>query len=195
MVLELFDAGTKNMTYVTIPADTQITISGKTYSELLEKSSALPQVVKMSDINSYFSGDVAYEYGILILQEELKADIGYFTAMTSDVFEKYFQSEKSKKQIFRPSKELLDEASKCKTEDDMKDFMESKWDSVICDITLSQKQHHAKELKDVNRDFIHTYRMRGKESGGVFKLNRDKNKKLIEKIWEKKAYQTVQKKV
>ena len=195
LVLELFDAGTKNMTYVTIPADTQITISGKTYSELLEKSSALPQVVKMSDINSYFSGDVAYEYGILILQEELKADIGYFTAMTSDVFEKYFQSEKSKKQIFRPSKELLDEASKCKTEDDMKDFMESKWDSVICDITLSQKQHHAKELKDVNRDFIHTYRMRGKKSGGVFKLNRDKNKKLIEKIWEKKAYQTVQKKV
>ena len=194
MVLELFDAGTKNMTYVTIPANTQITISGKTYGELLEKSSMLPQVVKMSEINSYFSGDVAYEYGILILQEELKADIGYFTAMSSDVFEKSFEKEGGKKLIYRPTKELLDESSKCKTEDDMKDFLESKWDSLICDITLSQKQHHAKELKDVNRELIRTYRIHGKASGDAFKLDKEKAKKLIENVWEKKTYQIPQKK-
>ena len=194
MVLELFDAGTKNMTYVSIPANTRITISGKTYNELLEKSPMLPQVVKMSEVNSYFSGDVAYEYGILILQEELKADIGCFTAMTTDVFGTYFEKESGKKGIYRPTKALLDESSKCKTEDDMKDFIESKWDNMICDITLSQKQHHAKELKDVNRDLIRTYRIRGRESGGVFILDKEKNKKFIEKIWEKKTYQTPQKK-
>lgn len=194
MVLELFDAGTRNMTYVTIPTNTQITISSKTYGELLEKSSVLPQVVKMSEINSYFSGDVAYEYGILILQEELKAEIGYFTALRSDVFETYFEREKGKKLIYRPAKKLLDEASRCKSEDDMDDFIESKWDNLISDITLSQKQHHSKELKDVNREMIRTFRIRGKESGGVFKLNQEKNRNFIEKIWEKKTYQVPQQK-
>ncbi len=194
MVLELFDAGTKNMTYITIPVNTQITISGKTYGELLEKSPMLPQVVKMSAVNSYFSGDVAYEYGILILQEELKAEIGYFTAMTSDVFKKCFEREKGKKLIYRPTKALLDEAAQCKTEDDMNDLMESKWDNLISNITLSQKQHHAKELKDVNRDMIRTFCIRGKESNDVFKLDKSKNADFIEGLWEKKAYQMPQKK-
>lgn len=194
MVLELFDAGTKNMTYLTIPPQTQITISGKTYKELLEKSSKLPQVVTMSEINSYFSGDVAYEYGIMILQEELKADIGYFTAMSTDVFNTCFEKEQGKKLIYRPTSQLLNEAGSCKTAEDMDDFIESKWDSLISDITLSQKQHYAKELKDVNRELIRTYRVYGTESNGVFKLNKDKNKAFIEKIWERKAYKTAQKK-
>lgn len=194
MVLELFDAGTKNMTYLTIPPNTQITISGKTYKELLEKSTQLPQVVTMSEINSYFSGDVAYEYGILILQEELKADIGYFTAMSSDVFASCFEREGGKKLIYRPKDSLLKEAGKCRTEEEMDDFIESKWDQLISDITLSQKQHYAKELTDVNQEWIRTYIIYGTETNGEFKINKDKSTKFVEKIWEKKAYKTAQKK-
>ena len=171
MVLELFDAGTKNMTYVTIPASTQITISAKTYNDLLKKSSKLPQVITMSEISSYFQGDVKYEYGILILQEELKADIGYFTAMTSDEFNKCFEWENGKKKKLCPTKQLLDEAAKCSDESDMNDLIESKWDSLISDVTLSQKQQ--------------TFNKK-------FKLDKTKTAKMIEKIWEKKVYQSAQ---
>ena len=92
MVLELFDETTKNMAYITIPVNTQITISSATYAELMKVSQEVPQLATMSDINTYFSGDVAYEYGIMILQEELKADIGYFTAIPSGLFDTYFES-------------------------------------------------------------------------------------------------------
>lgn len=194
MVLELFDAGTKNMTYITIPPQTQITISGEKYREFLEKSSVLPQVVTMSELNSYFSGDVAYEYGILILQEELKVDIGYFTAMTSDEFDQCFEKEQGKKLIYRPMSQLLDEAGKCETEEDLNDFMDSWWDRLISDVTLSQKQHYAKELLDVNRELIRTYRAYGTETNGIFKLDKDKNKEFVNAVWEKKAYKTPQKK-
>lgn len=194
MVLELFDAGTKNMTYLTLPSNTQITISGKTYQDLLKKSTKLPQVVTMSQMNTYFSGDVAYEYGILILQEELKTDIGYFTAMSSDVFDSFFERESGKKMIYRPKESLLKEAAKCETEEDMNDFIESKWGQLISDITLSQKQHYSKELKDVNYERIRTYQIYGSETNNVFKIDKDKNKDFIEKIWERKAYKTVQKK-
>lgn len=188
MVLELFDSNTKNLTYITIPANTQITISGKTYKKLLEKSGQLPQMVTMSKINEYFSGDVAYEYGIMILQEELKTDIGYFTAMKSSEFKKCYEREAGKKLIYRPTEALLGEASQCKDEDAMNDLIEKKWDTLISDITLSQKQHYAKDLIQINREFIYTYRAFGSEAAGVFKLDKQKNQKFMNGIWEKNAY-------
>ncbi len=194
MVLELFDAGTKNMTYITIPANTQITISSTTYEEFIEVCPGLPQVVTMADINSYFTGDVAYEYGILILQEEFDTDIGYFTAMTTDVFDQCFEREEGNIKIYRPTDDILTEASACETEDDMKDFIESKWDTLISDITLRQKQLYADELKDVDPDLIYTHRVYGNKTGDVFKLAEDKNEELVETIWEKKAYKKAQKK-
>lgn len=194
MILELFDAGTKNMTYLTIPANTQISISARTYEELLEKSPQLPQVVTMSDLNSYFSGDVAYEYGILILQEEFNTDIGYFTAMDSEIFAQCFEKEEGKTLIYRPTQSLLDEASQCRTEEEMSDLIESKWDNLISDLTLTQKQHYAKELKDVKAELIRTHRVYGTESGGVFKLSENKNADFVESVWEKKAYTKAQKK-
>lgn len=188
MVLELFDSNTKNLTYITIPVNTQITISGKQYGELLEKSGQLPQVIQMSKIRDYFSGDVAYEYGILILQEEFRADIGYFTAMPMAEFNKCFERENGKKLIYRPTKAILDQAAQCKDESAMSDLIEGKWDILISDITLSQKEHYAKDLVQVNREMIYTYRAFGSESSGVFKLKVKKNRNFVNNIWEKDAY-------
>lgn len=192
MVLELFDETTKNLVYITIPANTQISISANTYTELMQVSQQLPQLVTMSDINTYFSGDVAYEYGIKILQEELKADIGYFTAMTSEQFNKYFEKKSKKSTAYLPSQTLLDSAAKCKSKGDMNDFIEDMWDNLISGITLSQKQSYSSALIQVNRDYIRTYTAYGEKSGDVFLLNRRKNKKLINGIWEAEAYTSPQ---
>ncbi len=83
MVLELFDKETGNLDYITIPNKTQISLSSTKYNEYMEVSPQIPQIVTLRDINEYFTGDVAYEYGILLLQEVLNVDIGYFTAMDS----------------------------------------------------------------------------------------------------------------
>lgn len=194
MVLELFDSNTKNLTYITIPVNTQITISSKQYGDLLEKSGQLPQVVQMSKIKDYFSGDVAYEYGILILQEEFRADIGYFTAMPMAEFNKCFERENGNKLIYRPTKAILDQAAQCKDESAMRDLIEGKWDILISDITLSQKQHYAKDLVQVNREMIYTYCAYGSESSGVFKLKLKKNRNFVNNIWEKDTYTVPQRK-
>lgn len=194
MVLELFDSNSKNLTYITIPVNTQITISGKRYGELLEKNGQLPQLIQVSKVTDYFSGDVAYEYAILILQEELRADIGYFTAMPTAEFNKCFERENGKKLIYRPTQAILDRVAQCKSESDMNDLIEEKWDTLISDITLSQKQHYSKDLIQVNREMIRTYRLYGSESSGIFKLKQQKNQDFIDSIWEKKAYKMPQKK-
>ncbi len=188
MVLELFDETTKNLHYITIPANTQITISATTYEELLKANQGIPQVVKMSDIPEYFSGDVAYEYGIMILQEELHADIGYFTTFTSERFHQYFEMLDKKETTYYPSRSLLDGAAKCRDEGDIEDFMEEKWDDLISDITLRQKQNYAEALVEAKRDYIRAYRAYGSESGNAFLLNKKKNRKLINSLWEMESY-------
>lgn len=193
MVLELFDSTSGNLNYITIPANTQISISSKTYTDLIQISQKLPQLSLMSDINEYFNGDVAYEYGILILQEELKADIGYFTAMSSDKFETYFENAGTKeKPKYKPAKALLDRVSKAPSADTIEDLMEELWGELITDITLSQKQNYAGALTKVNTDNIRLYHAYGAKNGTVYTLNKSKNKKLINRIWEAESYTTPQ---
>lgn len=192
MVLELFDETTKNMHYLTIPANTQITISQTTYAELIKENQSIPQVIKMSDIPEYFTGDVAYEYGILLLQEELRADIGYFTMVTSERFHEYFEKLDKKELTYYPSRMLLDAAAKCTDQKDMENYMEDQWDSLVSDITLLQKQDYAEALLQVNRDYIRAYRLYGKETGKVFLMDKKKNRKLINSLWEEESYASPQ---
>lgn len=192
MVLELFDEMTKNMHYLTIPANTQITISQTTYAELIKENQSIPQVIKMSDIPEYFTGDVAYEYGILLLQEELRADIGYFTMVTSERFHEYFEKLDKKELTYYPSRMLLDAAAKCTDRKDMENYMEDQWDSLVSDITLLQKQDYAEALLQVNRDYIRAYRLYGKETGKVFLMDKKKNRKLINSLWEEESYASPQ---
>ncbi len=192
MVLELFDESTKNL--VTIPKKTQISISTNTYEELVKASQNVPQLASMKKINQYFSGDVAYEYGIIILQEELKADIGYFTAIPSDKFDEYFENAGSKKKPkYKPSSALLDKVDACESQKDMEKLMDKEWEHVISDITLSQKKHYAEAFTQINRDYIRTFHAYTYKSGKSVRLSIKKNKRLINNIWESDTYTSAQK--
>lgn len=192
MVLELFDMGTKNMTYITIPVNTAVTLSDKTFQEYRKINPNIPRSFCMKDLNKYFDGDVAYEYGILILQEDLPVDIGYFTAFTSTEFDKLFERKVKSTELYQPTKELLDEADKCTDKSDMNSFIEDKWDILISNITLSMKQHYSEALTNVNRDRIYLYKAYGTKDGDVYQLKRKKNRRLVNKIWEAVAYMTPQ---
>ncbi|MBO5485998.1 MAG: LytR C-terminal domain-containing protein, partial [Eubacterium sp.] len=192
MVLELFDQNTKNLTYVTIPVNSQIAISQATYAEFLEASKKAPQLATLADINDYFSGDVAYEYGIRVLQEAMDVDIGYFTALPSDKFDTYFQKKSEKEPLYMPSQALLDQAGKCTSEGDMEDFIEEKWDELISDATLSQKQKYAESLLGVNKEFIHVHGVYGESNGQSFTIDGKKSAKLVNNIWELDAYTSPQ---
>ncbi len=181
VVLELFDKETGNMDYVTIPNKTQIALSSQDYEKYLEVSNLLPQIVTLKDINEYFSGDVAYEYGILFLQSELDVEIGYFTAMETTEFNKRFEK---KDNAFVPRSEYLDTVAENKDERAMEDFIEKEWDVVISDITLSQKKQYAEGFLKVNRDYIYAHRAYAEEIKGKATLDAKQTTQMIKKIWE-----------
>lgn len=192
VVLELFDKETGNLDYVTIPSKTQISLSKKKYQEYMEISDQIPQIVTLQDINEYFAGDVAYEYGILLLQEDLNVDIGYFTALESNEFGKRFEQ---KNGAYKPKSEYLDTVGQNKDESAMKDFIEKEWDIVISDITLAQKQQYAAAFVKVNPKFIYAHRAYAEEVKGKATLDAAKTKKMIDKIWDSEARTNKQKKI
>lgn len=181
IVLELFDKETGNLDYITFPVNTQISLSKAKYEEYLKINSHIPQIVTLGDINQYFNGDVAYEYGILFLQEELKTDIGYFTAMDSVEFNKRFDKQDG---IYKPSEEYLETVAQNKDEASMKKFIEKEWDIVVSDITLLQKQTYAAGFLKVKLKCIRAHKAYAEEMKEKATLDGEKTKKMINRIWE-----------
>lgn len=192
VVLELFDKETGNLDYLTIPNKTQISLSQAKYKEYLEKGNQIPQIVTLRDINEYFSGDVAYEYGILLLQEELDVPIGYFTVFDSAEFEKRFDK---KDGAYKLSDEYLDAVEQNKDEAAMEDFIEKEWDSLISDITLVQKQAYVSGFLKVNREYIYAHRAYAEEIKGKATIDGERTKKMVNQIWESEARTKKQQKV
>ncbi len=192
MVLELFDKETGNLDYITIPVKTQISLSEDKFHEYMEISEQIPQIVTLQDINQYFTGDVAYEYGILLLQEELNVDIGYFTALDSKEFSKRFDQTDG---AYKPSEEYLEAVGKNNDESAMKKFIENEWDIVISNIKLVQKQQYAAAFLKVKPAYIYAHRAYAEEVKGGATLDAKKTKKMIDKIWDSKARTAEQKKV
>ncbi|MCR4605643.1 MAG: LytR C-terminal domain-containing protein [Eubacterium sp.] len=188
MILELFAQDTKNMTYITIPANTAVSIGSDTYAKLTQVNQSLPQTVVMSDIPNYFAGDVAFEYGIMILQEQLPVDIGYFTAIPSDKFNVYYKFGEKLDDCYTPTDAYISTLKKCTTEGDMKDLIEDMWDEQYSDITLQQKENYAAALAGVNWDYVHAYAAIGTKDGENFTIDGKKTKKLVNKVWESDPY-------
>ena len=192
MILELFDQNTKNMTLMTIPADTQVTMSDALFQETSKLNASIPQTLRLYDATSYFSGDVAYEYGIRILQEALPVDIGYFTAIPKTKFQMYYELGTKRDKCYAPTNAYVSSMKKCTTKAEMDDMLTDLADEQISDITLSQKLNYSEALSKVNWDFVHVYVLKGTQGDQGFVIDSKRSKRMVSKIWESEAYTSAQ---
>ncbi len=184
LVLELLDKESGNLDYITIPINLQINLSAADFQEFSEKSQQIPQIASIKDINKYFTGDVAYEYGILLLQKELDVDIGYFTMYEKNEFEKRFKKENRK---FVLREEYVQSMYSNKDSESMNEFLKQEWKSLVSDLTLSQKQSYVEAFLKVKPELIYYHRAYAEEVGNIATLNSRKTKKLVNRIWETPA--------
>lgn len=198
IVLELYGEDTHNLDYVTIPAATEVEMPSEMYIDMLKVSKEIPQIARLSDIQKYFSGDVAFEYGILLLEEAMGVEIGYFTTIPSDMFQTYFTNIGTKgSPKYTPSNELFTKVGGT-DEKAISDFMESTWDKIISDITLSKRQRYAAGFAKVDAKLIHSHRVDTEvRINGSIKthiINKEAAEKLIDGLMERGPYKKAQKK-
>ena len=189
IVLEIFDTDTKNLDYVTIPTGTEIETSPVLFSQMMKTSKEVPQIIRLSKINTYFKGDVAYEYGIKVLNEALNSNIGYFTVIPSEKFNDWFTNRgSSDTPKYAPSDLLLSKVAKCTSESEMNSLIEDTWSDIISDITCVQKEKYSESFLKVKKELIHVYRVYGNKVKDTYTLDRDKTKKLLDKLMDNDAY-------
>lgn len=189
IVLEIYHSDSNNLDYVTIPSGTNIETSGENYTEMLKGSQEVPQIVRLSRLNRYFSGDVAYEYGIMALEDEIGTDIGYFTAIPSKKFDEWFVNlGTSTEPYFAPSDKVLEEAAACSDSYELSDMVEKYWDDLISDITCAQKKQYSASFKKIKPEQIHTYRIYTEQVKKTHTIIKDKTRSLFRELDNNEEY-------
>lgn len=91
VMLEICNTKTYNMDYLTIPAKTDYTIPSGMYRKLCQVNPEIPQVIRVSDMLSYFKEEKdACGYGVLIFEKMLGVDISYYTEITQETYDSHY---------------------------------------------------------------------------------------------------------
>lgn len=90
LLLEIFDCKNKQLTYITIPMRTQITMSDSLYRKMVAVNPQIPQVMLLSSMTKYLDSDTVFDYGVLMLDDLLGIDISYYTATPQSTYDTIF---------------------------------------------------------------------------------------------------------
>lgn len=191
MVIEVLNTQTNNLDYITIPATIQFTISNEMYKRLYAAGADAPQIIQLANINEYFDNKTSYEYGILLLEDYLGIDIGYYSKMDSDVFNEYFtKAEDNDWYVVNDS--LINEASSANDESSMKDFIKEKYNSLESNVSLKIKQKYAECFSKVDASLIYYHVLDGRYENGLFSADTKVAAKAYQTILLDSAHTTPQ---
>lgn len=92
MAIEVFNSNTGNLDIVTLPANTEYTMSDTLYKRLSAVNPQIPQVIKLGNILQYFDAPEAYQYGQVIVEDMLGMELSFYTKITNTVFGDYLET-------------------------------------------------------------------------------------------------------
>lgn len=191
IVIEILNTESGNLDFVTIPAESQITVSNEIYKRMCAAGADAPQIITLSLLNDYFGDDTAYEYGILLLEDYMGIDIGYYTSMENIVFNSMFtQSEETG--CFRPSDQLVTEAQSAIQGDGLESFVKTKYASLTSNLKVKNKLKYMETYSKVNPEFIYTNVVPGAAAGGNYIIDAEAANVQYQTILSQPAYKVPQ---
>ena len=157
MTLEIYRCSEKKAYYITIPIRTQFTMSNSLYRRLVVISPAIPQVVKLSNITKYFNIETAYEYGCLWIEDLLKIDISFYTAIPEPLYQTMFTSSTSLNieeqplipiEIFTES--YMEYLKSLQTEEALGEYIEETYPKIQSNLSLYQKMFYLESYSGIH---------------------------------------------
>lgn len=182
IVLEIFNTYTCNMDYITIPANTQFTLSNELYQKINALNQEVPQIVTLSDMNQYFSGENDYQYDMFILEDLLGIDIHYYSVLDDSDYSKVFTEEKrtfiyqtkeeeqrvmtAGVQVFSP--DFLLQLEHIKDEPALVEFVKNWYKNLDTNLAEVNKLKYVADYLQVEPDYIYYHSLYGEEKNGCF---------------------------
>ncbi|MBE5928930.1 MAG: LytR family transcriptional regulator [Lachnospiraceae bacterium] len=187
IVIEILNTETGNLDYLTIPVESEITISNDTYQRMCAAGADAPQIVRLESMNEYFEDDRAYEYGILILEDSLKIDIGYYTKMEKSVFDSIFVMSDTLG-CYQLTDNIISEASGYLENDDAEGMIKSWFEKFTSNINLKTKLKYAETYAAVNPEFVYYNVVPGKSTGDIYEIDLKDAKQQYKTLLSSPAY-------
>lgn len=220
ILVEIFNTNTGNLDYITIPANTQFTISNELYQSICASNPEIPQIMKLSDIGKYFNESKVYDFGVILVEDLLDVDISYYTVVKSEEFHTMFES--SEKNLANTNQSDVESnhenpignskmvqtdvtiltftesyqnrLSTLSSEEDIKSYITDLYKNIKSNLKLKKKLKYVKNYVLVKKEFIYFYGLYGEENGTSFTIDTESANALIQKILNNDTYTVEQEK-
>ncbi|SFR65047.1 LytR C-terminal domain-containing protein [Anaeromicropila populeti] len=181
MLLEIFHSDTYTLSYITIPVNSEITLSQDFYQKLYTVNPEIPQIIRLNEVHEYLDEDIRYDSVIQFLESALELDISYYTVMNTTDFKTLFKMKKGESYlIFKDSfKEQIREWS---SEQDIIQYIKEQYSNSFTNISLKNKLLYTPALYKTKMENVSFYQMPGNESGDSFSLDVEKCNTLLADI-------------
>lgn len=192
-VLEIFNSKSGELDYVTIPGNTELTIS-KQFANKLKKYNVLcsKKTIRLNELDKYFENN-AYQVGQLLIRDVFGIEVSYYTAIQTKVFVKYFVEDSSiiyvgKKQ-YQYDVQKFSETFKTKLNQ-----FDLQLEQLICDsyndldtnFNLNNRLKYVPKYDKTDVDKIYNWHIIGKNKYGKFVIDSKVNSAMLSKIMSRK---------
>lgn len=181
IILEIFNTETKNIDLITIPVALHMEMSSELYKELREVNVNVPQIIKLSSLGEYFKQDIAYEYGILLLEELLDTDISFYTTMKESTFIQYFEQSTENEQVYQLKEKTVKQLDDLVTSSEFEQVLGEYYKNIQSNLSEQQRSQYIKYYLNANYDYIYTHVLDGEWEDGEF-IVADSNKEKVNNI-------------
>lgn len=193
VVVEIFDTDRKSMDLLTIPAELNITMSAELYEKISSVNEIAPQIIGIKELSKFFSQEVVYEYGNLLLEEALDTNVSFYTTMKKSTFDKYFNQRGRKESLkgipYQFTEEFVTKLEQLATEDEFIDAMHTYYENIQSNLSEAKRRSYIPKYLYTDFKLVHSYFIEGEWDEDEFFIADDaveQMRALVEHTWVEK---------
>ena len=183
LVLEIYDCERRMLYYMTIPIKTQLTLSDSLHRELILIKPSIPGFLKLSAITGYLPKDIAYEYGVLMIEEQLNLQISYYTVVPQSIYEAVFETESINQKTNRQqstentypremfSEDYLKHLHTIKTETQLREYIEELYTKIKSNLSFEAKLNYMESYLNTPGENISFEVIAGVDSNSAYTID------------------------
>lgn len=168
VLLELLNCDNNELTYLTLPVKTQLTMSPALYQKMVLVNPEIPQMMTLSAIPKYFDLKKSGEDSIQIVEEIFATKINYYTVIPSDTFNEMYSIKNVQQNdgndvvpqyvfrwAYRKTFRNID------TQDKLKNYIKENYSDVKSNLPLKGKLSLAKYYSKIKSNNLHYELLKG----------------------------------
>ncbi|CUH91910.1 hypothetical protein [Herbinix luporum] len=181
IVLEILDCKKVKLFYITIPIKTKLTLSDSLHSKLVLIKPSIPQFLKLSAITGYIPKEIAYEYGVLIIEELLNIQISYYSVVPSSLYETVFTGKNNinnssedgyPKEVF--SDGFIEFLHSIDTETQLRSYIKDIYNMIYSNLSYEDKLNYMETYLKIQGKDIHFDLIAGTDSNSAYTIDYSK---------------------